>query len=78
MSASDIDKSWNVATPSDESEYDSKTPLGLKITPNPLLAGIPSKIIKQAWFIMAHLVLENGAKVLNMRSNNGAVTYAPH
>ncbi len=75
MSASTMDKSWSEASPNDES-LDPNARLGMKITPNPLLEGISSKIIKQAWFIMAHLVLQDGAKVINMRSSDGAITYA--
>lgn len=42
---------------------------------HPLLKDIPAKVIKQAWFTMAHLVLEKGAHVLNISCNNGIYTY---
>lgn len=51
-------------------------PMAPSVTPNPLLKNIPAKMIRQAWFTMAHLVLENGSKVLDIRCQNGMGTYA--
>ncbi|MAZ75751.1 MAG: methyltransferase [Micavibrio sp.] len=43
---------------------------------NPLLKNVPIKIIQQAWFTMAHLVLEKGAHILNINCCDGTYTYA--
>ena len=43
---------------------------------NPLLEGVPKAVIRQAWFTMAHLVLEQGAHILNITCGDGAYTYA--
>lgn len=43
---------------------------------NPLLKNIPDFVIRQAWFTMAHLVLEKGAQILNIESGKGVYTYA--
>lgn len=51
-------------------------PLAPDIRNNPLLKHIPASVIKQAWFTMAHLVLEEGSKVLNIRCQHGMLTYA--
>ncbi len=71
------DQSWGDASaPSTPEDEAPNMHVGLKIEPNPLLKEIPAKYIKQAWFIMSHLILESGAKVLNMRAQDGAITYA--
>lgn len=51
-------------------------PMAPDVTENPLLKDIHPAIIKQAWFTAAHLVLENGAEILNTRCQSGAMTYA--
>lgn len=73
-----IEKLWSDASPKDQDgePMQINAPIGLKVIKNPLLKDIPAHITKQAWFIMAHLVLEKGAKVLNMVTNDGAITYA--
>lgn len=74
--ASNIDQLWNGARSNENEESTSiNAPVGMNILPNPLLKNIPPAIIKKAWFIMAHLVLEKGAKVLDMRAHDGAITY---
>ncbi|QQG35824.1 MAG: methyltransferase domain-containing protein [Micavibrio aeruginosavorus] len=40
------------------------------------LKGIAPSIIRKAWFTMSHLLLHPGARVVDMGSNDGAVTYA--
>ncbi len=40
------------------------------------LKDVPPSIIRKAWFTMAHLLLHPGARVVDMGSNDGAVTYA--
>lgn len=74
---SNIDKSWTDASPIDEDGRLASTRdnVGMKVTKNPLLKNIPPRMVKHAWFIMAHLVLEKGSKVLNMRAGDGAITY---
>ncbi len=47
-----------------------------KGTQNPLLKNIPAAITRNAWFTMAHLVLENKSKVLDIYCGEGAMTYA--
>lgn len=39
------------------------------------LADIPAEIIRKAWFTMAHLVLEPGARVANMSCQDGMMSY---
>jgi len=43
---------------------------------NPLLKDIPPDVIRQAWFTMAHLVLEQDAHILNITCGEGIYTYA--
>lgn len=50
-------------------------PMAPDIIENPLLKNIPPAIIRRAWFTMAHLVLENGSTVLDIRCQNGIGTY---
>ncbi len=72
-----IEQLWNHNAPiNDESIEAMHSPLGLNVIENPLLRNIPPEIIKQAWFIMAHLVLEKDATILHMVTHNGATTYA--
>ncbi|MFN3827114.1 MAG: class I SAM-dependent methyltransferase [Micavibrio sp.] len=40
------------------------------------LKNVPPSIIRKAWFTMSHLLLQPGARVIDMGSNDGAVTYA--
>jgi len=47
-----------------------------RVEKNPLLKNIPDFVIRQSWFTMAHLVLEKGAKILNIESGKGIYTYA--
>lgn len=51
-------------------------PMAPKILESPLLRDIPATITRRAWFTMAHLVLEKGAKVLDIRCRDGIGTYA--
>ncbi|HPF79013.1 MAG TPA: class I SAM-dependent methyltransferase, partial [Alphaproteobacteria bacterium] len=51
-------------------------PMAPDVTSNPLLAKIPPEVIQKAWFTTAHLVLENGSKVLDIRCQDGMHTYA--
>ena len=53
--------------------YDPTAPIATK---NPLLQDIPAKIIRRAWFTTAHIVLENGSKVLDISCRDGIRTYA--
>lgn len=72
-----IEELWGEATPTNKappfvveeghSDITAKT--------NPLLKDVPAQTIKQAWFIMAHLVLEKGSKVLNIMTGDGNITY---
>ena len=41
-----------------------------------LLEDVPAPIIKKAWFTMSHLLLDDGANVIDAGCNNGAMTYA--
>ena len=41
-----------------------------------LLEAVPSHIIKKAWFTMSHLLLEDGAHVIDAGCNDGTMTYA--
>ncbi len=74
---SKIDNLWSGAPPTHEDRKapPTDTAMDIKAKPNPLLKNIPSQTIKQAWFIMAHLVLEKGAKTLNIMTHDGAMTY---
>ena len=40
------------------------------------LESFPPAVIRQAWFTMAHLVLEDGSTVADMGTRDGALTYA--
>lgn len=51
-------------------------PLARTLVQNPKLKGIAPAIIRQAWFTMAHLVLHNGARILDINCGNGTMTYA--
>jgi len=51
-------------------------PLAPKTIENPKLKNIPSNIIRGAWFTMAHLILEKGAKVLDVKCGDGIKAYA--
>ena len=51
-------------------------PMAPDLVENPLLKNISPAIIRQAWFTMAHLVLEHGATVLDIRCHEGINTYA--
>jgi trans-aconitate methyltransferase len=51
-------------------------PFPRAVVKNPLLKNIPNKTIRQAWFTMAHLVLEDGSRVLNINCRDGIMTYA--
>jgi len=61
------------AEPINASDVD---PMAPEIIQNPLLKNIPTDIIRTAWFTMAHLILENGSTVLDIRCQNGIGTYA--
>lgn len=37
---------------------------------------LPNRIIKDAWFTMAHLILDRGSRILDIGCGNGAQTYA--
>ncbi|MEM8833962.1 MAG: hypothetical protein AAGB32_05420, partial [Pseudomonadota bacterium] len=50
-------------------------PLAPKIIANEKLKDIPSHIIRQAWFTTAHLLLEDGAQVLDIKCGNGINAY---
>lgn len=50
-------------------------PMAPKIIKNPLLKDIPAPAIKRGWFTMAHLVLEDGSKVLDIQCGDGMNTY---
>lgn len=50
-------------------------PMAPKVIKNPLLKDIPAPAIKRGWFTMAHLVLENGSKVLDIQCGDGLNTY---
>lgn len=78
LNVNNIEKLWSKASPSEDEVTSAAkgSALSHKITKNPLLVDIDPKIVKQAWFIMAHLVLEKGSKVLNMRARDGAITYS--
>lgn len=41
-----------------------------------LLCDIPNAVIRQAWFMMAHLVLDDGSRVLDIGCRDGALVYA--
>ena len=43
---------------------------------NRLLRDIPYETVKRAWFILSHLLLEDGAKVIDMGCGSGEVTFA--
>ena len=51
-------------------------PMARSVVQNPLLKNIPHAVIKRAWFNMAHLVLENGSRVLDISCRDGIITYA--
>lgn len=40
------------------------------------LRDLPASTIRKAWFTMSHLLLHPGARVVDMGSNDGALTYA--
>ncbi|PZP54874.1 MAG: class I SAM-dependent methyltransferase, partial [Micavibrio aeruginosavorus] len=41
-----------------------------------LLENVPSHIIKKAWFTMSHMLLDDGAHVIDAGCNDGSMTYA--
>ena len=41
-----------------------------------LIQDVPSHVIKKAWFTMSHLLLDDGAHVIDAGSNDGTMTYA--
>ncbi|MCB1556602.1 MAG: methyltransferase domain-containing protein [Alphaproteobacteria bacterium] len=41
-----------------------------------LLENIPAKIIKNAWFTMAHLLMKPGARIVDVGCGNGMMSYA--
>lgn len=41
-----------------------------------LLEDVPAHIIKKAWFTMSHLLLDDGAHVIDAGCNDGSMTYA--
>lgn len=41
-----------------------------------ILNSVPDAVIRKAWFTMAHLVLQPGAKVVDMGCSEGAMTFA--
>ncbi|MCB1562863.1 MAG: methyltransferase domain-containing protein [Alphaproteobacteria bacterium] len=43
---------------------------------NHLLEGIDPDTIRKAWFTLSHLLLDEGAKVIDMGCDDGAMTYA--
>lgn len=43
---------------------------------NLLLKGVEPRLVHKAWFTLAHLLLEDGATVVNMGCSDGTVTYA--
>ena len=43
---------------------------------NLLLKIVEPAVIRKAWFILSHLLLDEGARVVDMGCNDGAVTYA--
>ncbi len=51
-------------------------PLAPKPIEDERLKDIPSYIIRGAWFTMAHLILEKGAKVLDVKCGTGIKTFA--
>lgn len=50
-------------------------PMAPNIIKNPLLDDIAIDNVKRGWFTMAHLVLQNGAKVLDIQCGNGLNCY---
>lgn len=68
----------NALTPQDDSmpEAGLGNTLSRRAETNPLLKDIPKAVIRQAWFTMAHLVLEKGAHILNITCGDGIYTYA--
>lgn len=51
-------------------------PMGPAVLKDPLLKDIPPEVIRRAWFSTAHLVLQNGARVLDINCREGTRTYA--
>ncbi len=43
---------------------------------NFLLKDIPYKSVRRAWFTLSHLLLDEGAKVVDLGCEDGALTYA--
>ena len=41
-----------------------------------LIGALPNKVLRQAWFTMAHLILDTGSRILDKGCGDGAVTYA--
>jgi SAM-dependent methyltransferase len=69
-------KSHHGGRESDSFHADDVDPMAPEIITNPLLKNIPATIIKRAWFTMAHLVLEDDSRVLDIRCQSGIGTYA--
>jgi len=68
----------NFAPSIDMSEGDKDfivDPLAPKVIQNTKLKNIPSYIIRGAWFTMAHLILEKGEKVLDVKCGDGIKTF---
>jgi SAM-dependent methyltransferase len=61
--------------PSQAPEFPPFDPMAPALIKNPLLEDVPAEAIKRGWFTMAHLVLENGSKVLDIQCGNGLNTY---
>lgn len=62
--------------PSEDGNDFITDPLAPKVVENSKLKGIPSDIIRSAWFTMAHLILEQDSKVLDVKCGTGIKTYA--
>ena len=60
----------------DGQEKPKDQPLLSHIKNDPLLEGISSKTIRRAWFAMAHLIVKDGDRVVDMGCQDGAQTYA--
>ncbi|MCI5060299.1 MAG: methyltransferase domain-containing protein [Alphaproteobacteria bacterium] len=60
------------------SPEDERTDVSLlsHVSDNPLLKNIPAKIIRRAWFAMAHLIMKDGDTIIDMGCQNGQQTYA--
>lgn len=63
-------------SPTSSLQYPIKSPEEAIAEYKALLASVPEAVIRKAWFTMAHLVLQPGAKIVDIGSSDGSMIFA--